>query len=48
MIQVGALDTPVPQGRQHSIWKPDDLLATKSPAGTNHPARTAIRHRCAR
>ena len=48
MIQVGALDTPVPQGRQHSIWKPDDLSATKSPAGTNHPARTAIRHRCAR
>ena len=42
------LDYPVPQGRQHSIWKPDELSATKSPAGTNHLARTAIRHRCAR
>ena len=32
--RVGALDTPVPQGRQHSIWKPEDIPATKSPAGT--------------
>ena len=31
---VGALDTPVPQGRQHSIWKSKDLAATKSPSGT--------------
>ena len=32
--QVGALVCPVPQGRQHSIWKPDASMATKSPAGT--------------
>lgn len=32
--RVGALDCPVPQGRQHSIWKPDDSMATKSPART--------------
>ena len=32
--RVGVIDAPVPQGRQHSIWKPDDLTATKSPAGT--------------
>lgn len=32
--QVGALACPVPQGRQHSIWKPDASMATKSPAGT--------------
>ena len=48
MSQVRVLEYPVPQGRQHSIWKPDDFLATKSPVGTNHLARTAIRHRCAR
>ena len=34
MTGVGALDTPVPQGRQHSTWKPLDQSATKSPAGT--------------
>ena len=48
MSGVGVLDVPVPQGRQHSIWKPDDIPAAKSPAGTTRPARTAIRHRCAR
>ena len=32
--RVGALDCPVPQGRQHSIWKPGEVTATKSPAGT--------------
>ena len=36
MSQVGVLDYPVPQGRQHSIWKPDDFMATKSPARTIH------------
>ena len=45
---IGVIDAPVPQGRQHSIWKPDDRAATKSPVGTTQPARTAIRHRCAR
>ena len=28
------IDAPVPQGRQHSIWKSKDLAATKSPSGT--------------
>ncbi len=32
--QVGALACPVPQGRQHSTWKPDEIMATKSPAVT--------------
>ena len=32
--QVGELETPVPQGRQHSIWKPGKLAATKSQSGT--------------
>ena len=34
MSRVGALDTPVPQGRRHSIRKPDELPAAKSPPGT--------------
>ena len=33
-IRVGVLDTPVPQGRQHSIWKSRGIAATKSPPGT--------------
>ena len=45
--RVGALETPVPQGRQ-LVWKPDDVPATKSRTRTNRAARTAIRHRCAR
>ena len=48
MSGVGVIDAPVPQGRQHSIWKPDDVPAAKSRARTNRAARTAIRHRCAR
>ena len=28
------IDTPVPQGRQHSIWKSRRPPATKSPPGT--------------
>ena len=32
--QVGALDTSVPQGRQHLIWKSKTIAATKSPPGT--------------
>ena len=31
---IGVIDTPVPQGRQHSIWKSDRSAATKSPPGT--------------
>ena len=34
LTQVGVLDAPVPQGRQHSIWKPEKRPATKSPPGT--------------
>ena len=30
---VGALDTPVPQGRQHSIWKPLSNRPRKAPRG---------------
>jgi hypothetical protein len=30
---VGALDTPVPQGRQHSIWKPLASRPRKAPRG---------------
>ena len=29
------LDAPVPQGRQHSTWKPLAVRATKSPAVTD-------------
>ena len=32
--RVGVIDAPVPQGRQHSLWKPGEDAATKSPAGT--------------
>ena len=46
--QVGVLDASVPQGRQHLNWKPEARPATKSRLWTNHVARTAIRHRCAR
>ena len=45
--RVGALVTPVPQGRQLD-WKLDEAPAAKSRARTNRAARTAIRHRCAR
>src|SRR6516162_9450185 len=31
---IGVIDAPVPQGRQHSIWKSKNLTATKSPPGT--------------
>jgi hypothetical protein len=31
---IGVIDAPVPQGRQHSIWKSKNLAATKSPSGT--------------
>ena len=34
LSRVGALDAPVPQGRQHSIWKSKRIAATKSPLGT--------------
>ena len=32
--RIGVIDAPVPQGRQHSIWKSEDIAATKSPPGT--------------
>ena len=31
---IGVIDTPVPQGRQHSIWKSKRIAAAKSPLGT--------------
>jgi hypothetical protein len=31
---IGVIDAPVPQGRQHSIWKSKNIAATKSPLGT--------------
>ena len=31
---IGVIDAPVPQGRQHSIWKSKDPAAAKSQAGT--------------
>ena len=36
MSGVGVIDAPVPQGRQHSIWKPHDFAAAKSPWRTKH------------
>src|SRR3954464_2685783 len=32
--RIGAIDAPVPQGRQHSIWKSETTAATKSQPGT--------------
>ena len=46
--RIGVLDAPVPQGRQHSIWKSDGHPGHEKPVGDDPPARTAIRHRCAR
>ena len=31
---IGVIDAPVPQGRQHSIWKSKRIAAAKSPLGT--------------
>ena len=31
---IGVIDTSVPQGRQHLIWKSKNLAATKSQSGT--------------
>ena len=31
---IGVIDAPVPQGRQHPIWKSVGIAATKSPSGT--------------
>src|SRR4029079_6451633 len=31
---IGAIDAPVPQGRQHSTWKSKGTAATKSHRGT--------------
>ena len=30
----GVIDAPVPPGRQHLLWKSNDLVAAKSPPGT--------------
>lgn len=32
-FRVGVLDAPVPQGRQHSIWKPKRIRPRKAPLG---------------
>ena len=32
--RIGVIDAPVPQGRQHSIWKSEGIAATKSHPGT--------------
>ncbi len=31
---IGVIDAPVPQGRQHLIWKSKNIVAAKSPSGT--------------
>ena len=31
---IGVIDAPVPQGRQHLIWKSKGIVAAKSPLGT--------------
>ena len=33
---IGVIDAPVPQGRQHLIWKSKSIVAAKSPPGTTH------------
>ena len=33
---IGVIDAPVPQGRQHLIWKSKGIVAAKSPLGTTH------------
>ena len=33
---IGVIDAPVPQGRQHLIWKSKSIAAAKSPPGTTH------------
>jgi hypothetical protein len=33
---IGVVDAPVPQGRQHLIWKSKSIVAAKSPPGTTH------------
>ena len=33
---IGVIDAPVPQGRQHLIWKSKGIVAAKSPSGTTH------------
>jgi hypothetical protein len=45
--EVGALDTPVPQGRQLDL-EASGHPGREKPMRDDPPARTAIRHRCAR
>ena len=33
---IGVIDAPVPQGRQHLIWKSKSIVAAKSQSGTTH------------
>ena len=35
-MRIGVLDAPVPQGRQHSIWKFSEPVATKSRPRTKY------------
>ena len=45
---IGALDTPVPQGRRHFDPEVPRHPGHEKPAADDTSARTAIRHRCAR
>ena len=47
-MRIGALDIPVPQGRRHFNPEVRSSLGHEKPRGDDTPARTAIRHRCAR
>ena len=39
--RIGVLDAPVPQGRQHSIWKSDGTSGHEKPPRDDTSARTA-------
>src|SRR3954454_13002349 len=48
MRRIGVIETPVPQGRRHFDPEVRQDLGLEKPRGDDTPARTAIRHRCAR
>ena len=48
MRRIGALDTPVPQGRRHFDPEVRRHPGREKPREDDPSARTAIRHRCAR
>ncbi len=48
MTRIGALVTPVPQGRQQFDLEVRRNSGHEKPRGDKSTARTAIRHRCAR